>query len=382
MFAVKGIEAGSSSASRANRSLAVLNRSASTARVLNLVAVEAQHGGSAEHREAPLFRSPIFNTAFLLKHRLRSDEAYLFRDGRQSATKLIIPFSTSDLGLGGRSLLISQPGWREMIRSLSTTAHTVDHDLQVMALIDELPSLDPFLLKEKLRRHGYEVAPCYFAISGADIERMRAFVISHLSRLIKLALGQDGASIAVGVQTARLADALLSTDIDERLSPLQSTLQLEGDAFREGLFSWKGFLYYKWMEATLRADLDLVFSELAQLKLCGAGDVEQVRYVDAASRRLVAAMKKEQRSVRAALQVYDDAYRDLTENANPQAFRAFLLSAPSMFMRLGETLGAISHFASFWRYRFSGDAKLEMSFDEAMDFYQDYEQGLCVQVAA
>ena len=43
---------------------------------------------------------------------------------------------------------------------------------------------------------------------------------------------------------------------------------------------------------------------------------------------------------------------DLVEKQTPKTFRDFLLSAPHMFLELGEKLGAISHIVSFWRYRF------------------------------
>ena len=55
-----------------------------------------------------------------------------------------------------------------------------------------MPSLDPFLLREHLRNNDIEVAPCYFAISEGDQERMHAFVASELSRLV--AAGQGGNS--------------------------------------------------------------------------------------------------------------------------------------------------------------------------------------------
>ncbi len=46
------------------------------------------------------------------------------------------------------------------------------------------------------------------------------------------------------------------------------------------------------------------------------------------------------------------SFRDLVANQTPKTFRDFLLSAPYMFLELGEKMGAISHIVSFWRYRF------------------------------
>ena len=52
------------------------------------------------------------------------------------------------------------------------------------------------------------------------------------------------------------------------------------------------------------------------------------------------------------LAVYDDSFADLVAHQTPKTFRDFLLSAPYMFLELGEKMGAISHIVSFWRYRF------------------------------
>lgn len=371
----------SSAGGRANRSLAALNRTASTARVLNLVAVEHQHKDTAEYSQAPFFCNPILNASIVLKHRLRQDEAYVFREARQTATKVIIPFSRTDLSLGGRSFFVAQPGWQDMVNDMAGGAGDTARDQEVLRIIDQLPSLDPFLVRETLRRHGFSIAPCFFTLSSADIERMRAFAMRHLSPLIALAIGKTSRDDLVGQQTARLVDALLSTDIDDRLIPLQATLQLSGDAFKEGIFSWKGFLYYKWVQSTLGNDLVGVLRDLSAMKFTGSRDSEQVRYLDMTMQRLGAGIRAEQKAVIAALNVYDDAFRDLTHNTNPRAFREFLLSAPQMFTRLGEMLGNINHLTSFWRYRFAPGEPLKMTYEEGTEFFLDFEQSLSLKVA-
>jgi hypothetical protein len=76
---------------------------ASTSRVLNLFKVARDNAGDAEHGGKPLFLSPVINRAFILKHRTRSDESYLFASPRASSTKIITPFDENDLRAGGPS---------------------------------------------------------------------------------------------------------------------------------------------------------------------------------------------------------------------------------------------------------------------------------------
>ena len=74
------------------------------------------------------------------------------------------------------------------------------------------------------------------------------------------------------------------------------------------------------------------------------------------------------------LAVYDTSFRDLVEKQSPKSFRDFLLSAPHMFLELGEKLGAISHIVGFWRYRFSpGNADIDG--DALSAICQDFSSG-------
>jgi hypothetical protein len=107
---------------------------ASTSRVLNLYRIAADHAGDPERAEKPLFLSPVINRAFLLKHRTRSDESYLFPSPKAVATKIIIPFDPSDLKAGGRSLFVDQRGYCDMLRSAGNySSDALDRDLWVCA---------------------------------------------------------------------------------------------------------------------------------------------------------------------------------------------------------------------------------------------------------
>ena len=368
-------------ADRLTRSLRALDREASTSRVLNLLAIETRSGHRPEHGEAPLFRNRILNSALLVKHRLRTDDIFLFDEVRPNATKVIIPFERSDLGLGGQSFFVGQRGWVDLLREACNEHTDMARDLATLRLIDQLPSLDPFLLREHLRRHGLSVSSSYFSLSGADMEQMHSFVSSQISQLISLAYRDTGRT-APGAQSDRLVEALLSTDVDERLEPLRETLVMDGESFKEGVFSWKGFLYYKWMLTRLWAELDTVGGEIARLTITGNRDVGTQRFLDDTRKRLRHGIVIERRAITRALDVYDRAFEDLIDNGKPQAFREFLLRAPDMFLSLGEKVGVIAHIASFWRYRFPLGMPLVADVEDAIDLLQDFDAGLNASQAA
>lgn len=356
------------------RSLDNLRTAGSTSRVLNLLRLNQQHADDPEHAAKPLFHSPGLRTALLVKHRLRADETFVFSRWRRNATKLILPLDSTDLKLGGRSFFVLQKGFNELCQEVLTSDPELRaRDMQVLKLIDEIPSLDPFLMREHLRRNGIDVAQTFFEIAPADLARMSGYVSREIKKLIDLAFaGASGAS----AHADKMVDALLATDITERLGPLRMTLRLEGEDYKEGMFSWKGFLYYKWMISELSLNLRRVIREMGELRVIGPRDPDTSAYLIQARERIAKCLNSEIAAVRVALKIYDDAYRDLTDHSRPLAFREFLLKAPHMFLTLGEKIGAISHIVSFWQFRFAAGKQIELSVGDALDLFADFDSNL------
>jgi hypothetical protein len=358
------------SADRSVRFLSALG-GASTSRVLNLFRIAADNADNPEYQEKPLFLSPIINKAFLLKHRTRADETYLFTSPRSVATKIIIPFDAADLRAGGRSLFVDQRGYIDTLRAVGNySSEKLERDMVVLRLLNAVPSLDPFLLREHLRNNQIDVSPTYFAISDGDQERMHNFVSQEMSQLIALA-GSGGN----GQSGNRLISAMLSNQIDEKLEPLRLTLGLTGNDFREGVFSWRGFLYYKWSMGKFWPDVMGVLRELNAISPHGAVTPEQKVFLSGVRRNIIEMVRDNGQHVNKSLSVYDAAFRDLTAKQTPKTFRDFLLSAPYMFLELGEKLGAISHIVSFWRYRFPPGTPPHVDAEELSAIFQDFSSG-------
>src|SRR5438045_7750792 len=89
-----------------------------------------------------------------------------------------------------------------------------------------------------------------------------------MSRLVVLAGGGDASS-------NKLVSAMLSNQIDEKLEPLRLTLGLTGNDFREGVFSWRGFLYYKWSMDKFWPDVISVLREVNRIQPVGGQTPEQ-----------------------------------------------------------------------------------------------------------
>jgi len=368
------------SGGRAVRSLLRLQSSVSTARALNLTGIWRKHRENADYLANPFFRSPILNRSIILKHRLRADELDLMGGARTTATKVILPLDPGDLRVGARSFFVNQIGYRSLLEEIATSDLAADrHDATLLDLLDALPSLDPFLMRERLRQNDFTPARCYFDLSEADATRMFAFVRQELKPLIGMSF--DDLEVRVFERTDKLAQKILANASDTDLDPLRQGLGMGRAEFEEGVFCWKGFIYYKWTLTDLLPKVRPVADEIARIRPNDKPTNEDKAFLEASRERLAEAVDEACDTVRATLKVYDDAYRDLTLRGQPTAFREFLLKAPTLFYQLGERLGSVDHIVSFWRYRFPPDVRPKIGTEELFDILADFESSLSFQPA-
>ena len=360
---------------RSVRSLLHLQENASTARTLNLIAIWSKHGLSQDYHQNPMFMTSLLNRSIIVKHRLRQNELDTFGEKRGSGTKIILPIDFTNLGAGARSFIIGQKGYDSILAELFVNAQKyLKRDRELLELIDLLPSLDPFLMRERLKQAGFHPAPCYFELSTGDCARMTDFVRQEVGPLVGMCFGDLSAGFSD--LSSKLAAIVMANSGEVDMEPLRLGMGMRVNEFHEGIFCWKGFIYYKWSMTNLLPDVRPVLAELMATRPIGPATADELNYIAAAKSRLFKVMSESCETVRTTLKVYDDAYRDLTKNGQPKAFREFLLTAPNLFHELGERLGAIHHVVSFWRFRHPAASTERIKTSELVDILADFELSL------
>ncbi|ODT61984.1 MAG: hypothetical protein ABS77_08210 [Phenylobacterium sp. SCN 69-14] len=359
---------------RSYRSLDYLKKSAATSRVLNLWQIAQTEEGKAEYQESPFFRNSLLNRCILLKHRVRGGETDLFDFPVQTATKILLPIAERELRYGARFLFVGQRNFEEVAaESFGEDLQIGARDRQVLDIISGLPSLDPFLMRESLKSNGFTPAACYFNLSDGDLERMFNSARQELEPLVRISFGEANAS---GVKAATLLNKILSDAGSTDLEPLRRVMNMDPPQFREGVFCWKAFLYYKWQLQDLLPRIRQVLDEIAVVRPLGAIDHDDKIYIARVKGDLRSWIFAALGAVTEALAVYDNAYAALTKQSDPASFRDFLLRAPAMFLSLGERLSGVEHVASFWRFRFPQRQMLRIGVDELVDIFMDFEVSL------
>jgi hypothetical protein len=368
------------------RDLALIRASGSTARVLNLALVYERFGAEPDYGDQPLFKNAKLNRALIVKHAIRRHERELFERPEPNTTKIIFPYSATELGLGGTSVMVGERKFEGLLRA--AIGNNADEaafaaDLELINALHEMPSFDPFLMREQLRARGLEAARCYFEISEADIANMIDFVAQEIEPLTRMAFGAGGRRAAQMSQ--RLAEKLMTDENASALDPLRETLRLSAGEYARGVFAWKGFLYYTWAMRRIEARQEAFKPSFIGCTIARS-DANKFREAEQLKRSVARGVEVAARRCREVVDGYVDAFSALTRG-RANVFRDFLLDAPATYGPLGEATGALMHIHSFWGFRFKDKAAAPyLEADEALEIYTEFDTmldgvELCTDIA-
>ncbi len=360
------------------RNLEGLKATGDSSRVLNLVSVWTQSGHLPEYYEQPLFENKRLNRALILKHRLRNNEQDLFESQHYVGTKILLPIDDRDWKLGGRFVFVGQKDYLTVLsNTFGESIIYSQRDREILDILASAPSLDPFLLNEILAKNSVVVSPCYFEISKPDAHAMNSFLKNEISKLVAhISLGGDN----INAYTEKLVNKIMSGRVDDGLEHLRLALNLPEEDFADGIFSWRGFLYYKWTQINVSKRMLPVMDSIMHLKPHGIVSEIKKRKINNAKIGLREIIGNTIGEVRSTLSIYDESYKSLVIGNNPVIFRNFLVTAPALFLKLGAQLGMMNYICNFWNFR--SDPKQSVSMmdaDELSDLLAEFREGLVIE---
>jgi hypothetical protein len=292
---------------------------------------------------------------------------------------VIIPISDKDLDLGGHSIFVESADFERLLAAhLGVRRDSADFasDVTRLRCLAALPSFDPYLLLEYFRRAGETIDGCYFHIADDELARISDYTAGQIDALVRKAVG-GGGDAATLAQSKRLAKALFENENSDQLRVLRDALRMTEQEYADGVFGWKGTLYYSWRTQECYAELVAFMNDLKSLRVTGlnAEDRTEMRTLIASILQL--SLGRWNR-LKGKLSAYHVEFERFVSRGDPAALKAFMARAPELFVDMGEDIGRLQHVSSYWKFWTRGRRVQTLSGMEAFDLLPDFEAALQV----
>ncbi|WPZ35295.1 hypothetical protein T8K17_03930 [Thalassobaculum sp. OXR-137] len=272
------------------------------------------------------------------------------------ATFLYIPFDVDDIAGGGNSLDLSvYRGRAEALFHLTgfrqdEEGRAIARDRRLIELIEELPSLDPFLLRDRLETDGIKAPEAYFEISESEFQEIKKYILGKFKPITTRVVDPTSPK-AAEVAEQFILKLWQGKDLDY-LAPITQVFRIDPEQAGEIYYSWKGVTYYEFQykrgQRTLLGFADWLHTKGAVPSHYVKASVRQE--LEAKARQVAGAFARHLKNSSEILRIYNQAYEDLfVRGGDARPFIEFLKDSSTLFWDIAASISAMNHGVAVWR---------------------------------
>ncbi|MGH7087417.1 MAG: hypothetical protein ACREFQ_00785 [Stellaceae bacterium] len=321
------------------------------------------------------FRQPKLHGIILIK------EANVDRGSRSGGspvvvTKLYFPYNHEDVYEGGRSIFFHDPRLLDVLNELfglrgaETNQEDLQHDLKVLGILDRLPSLDGFLMRDALELDGIAANENYFEVSGSERTAIQEFIRRKFEPLVRAAC--DGEA---GARVDQLIEKIWEAKDKAALDPLIRAFRFPDEEALSIFASWKGinfytYEYYRSKKERERFGLWLRDGATPR-NFVSREDGEHLQQMRKAT---VECLRERWTAVEAIAREYDTLYTNfLRVPEGVVEFLKFLRGSRQIYWRMGDALSRLSHAVHCWESLTRGYAERRLTADKLMNVFESVQ---------
>jgi hypothetical protein len=299
---------------------------------------------------APLFfRNKPMNRLVLIKDVMPEGES---RNATSSiGTKLYFPFNENDIYEGGRTIFLHdkhlEHAFKDNFGETALKPDALAEDMKILGIIDRLPSLDPFLMKDVYRNEGFDMNPAYFEIGQELWAEIENHILQSFEPLVKAAFPDAMASD----DKARLLVQKIweGRDLDT-LRPLAAAFQLPKGEELEIFAAWKGVNFYSFQLERAKPLMIDFMTWLKDIQIpAGAVSAAERTEIKAQLEGSKTKLRGDWQLADSIIHNYQESYDKLfKKKIGSGDFLAFLKNSNKAYWDLGNSLGKTGHAAYCW----------------------------------
>jgi hypothetical protein len=307
-------------------------------------------GDNAENPH--LFKLPKVHGLIVVKETVL-DPSKRAKHGPIVGTKLYIPYNRENVYEGGRTVFFHDPKLLEVLNDLfglrgsGIEEADINHDLKILGILDRLPSLDGFLMRDALELDGVAANELYFEVSESERAVIREFVRRKFEPLVLKACGEQS---GVNDKVNQLIDKVWEAKDKNALAPLIHAFRFPDEEALSLFASWKGINYYtfEYLRAKpQREEFALWLRDGAMPRnFVSKGDLD---YLKQQRRSTTEGLRESWNTLESISRDYDTLYaRFLTTPSGVTDFIGFLRRSRDIYWRMGDALSRINHAIHCW----------------------------------
>jgi hypothetical protein len=266
-------------------------------------------------------------------------------------TKLYLPFNENDIYEGGRTVFVHDKGAEmALLDNFGEGAlprELLDGDMRILKVLDKLPSLDPFLLKDVFINEKINMNPDYFEVGKELWGQIEAFILQGFEPLAKAAFPDALSSDEVA---RKLVEKIWEGRDLEALKPLVMAFRLPAGRELETFAAWKGIIFYGFEHQRTIESMGNITTWLKDVKIpiaavSGQERAEIKEMLEMIKTRLQEEWHAAERVLNEYQSSYDKMFKFKTGSAD---FLKFLQNSSKAYWTLGNSLGKVGHAIYCW----------------------------------
>ncbi|MGE5539051.1 MAG: hypothetical protein ACM30I_10555 [Gemmatimonas sp.] len=304
----------------------------------------------AKDPEAPrFFRNKQLNTAVLIKDTVPLGQRE--KSGPAVGTKLYFPFNEANIYEGGRTIFLHEKSLTRAIMERygegALPQELLAEDLHILSILDHLPSLDPFLLKDAFMRAEVKMNESYFEVTAEAWAEIEAYMLQRFEPVVKAAFPD---AMSSDDKARQLMDKIWEARDLEALMPLIVAFRLPQHEALDLFSSWRGIVYYSYQYGRVQLQLVELMKWLVANDVPITGrPVHETKEMTAMLRNVRDQLRAEWKIVEGIIRKYEDGYDKMFRHKTSSAeFLAFLKGSNKIYWELGNALGKVSYGIYCW----------------------------------
>ncbi|MGH9548920.1 MAG: hypothetical protein ACRD3W_06070, partial [Terriglobales bacterium] len=268
-------------------------------------------------------------------------------------TKLYFPYNRENVYEGGRSIFLHHPQLLTVLReqlgvaSMSQPQEQILRDFKILRILDQLPSLDGFLMRAALEQEKISVPDGYFEVPDDERLAITQYIRRKFEPLVRAAVGSETATSS---KVAQLVDKIWEAKDKAALAPLIEAFRFP-DADALAIFgSWNGVTYYTFEYARTKQKRESLAQWLRNDALPSDFVVEKhLDRIDDLRKQTIQRLRYHWSTVEDISREYETLYaRFLSDRDGVGGFLAFLRRSREIYWRMGDSLSKINHAIHCW----------------------------------